>query len=222
MAEPNKPDVKAMMAKLNEFQLDDLNNIDWENMGSWPLLGKIVFCALIFIAVLAGGYFALIADQMSTLTSAEQREVTLKKDYENKAFRVANLDAYKAQLAEMEEGFGSLLKQLPRDTEVPGLIDDISAAALSAGLSLNVMNPQAMVKTEFYSELPIRIEVVGGYHEMGAFVSAVAALPRIVTLHDFTVVQTNNENKDLKMNILAKTYQYSSDIEAAAKQGGRK
>ena len=142
MAEPNKPDVKAMMAKLNEFQLDDLNNIDWENMGSWPLPGKIVFCALIFIAVLAGGYFALIADQMSTLTSAEQREVTLKKDYENKAFRVANLDAYKAQLVEMEEGFGSLLKQLPRDTEVPGLIDDISAAALSAGLQLNTIDPQ--------------------------------------------------------------------------------
>lgn len=123
----------------------------------------------------------------------------------------------------MEETFGSLLKQLPRDTEVPGLIDDISAAALGAGLSLNVMNPQAMVRTEFYSELPINMEVVGGYHEMGAFVSAVAALPRIVTLHDFTIARMNNENKDLKMNILAKTYQYSSELDAvSARKGGRK
>lgn len=218
----NKLDIKALIAKANEFELDDINNIDWENMGSWPVLGKVVFCVLLFALVLTGGYFYVISDEIDVLKNAQEKEVALKKEFETKAFRVSNLDAYKAQLEEMEETFGSLLKQLPRDTEVPGLIDDISAAALGAGLSLNVMNPQAMVKTEFYSELPIRIEVVGGYHEMGAFVSAVAALPRIVTLHDFTVVQTNNENKDLKMNILAKTYQYSSDIEAAAKQGGRK
>ncbi len=218
----NKLDIKALIAKANEFELDDINNIDWENMGSWPVLGKVVFCVLLFALVLTGGYFYIISDEIDVLKNAQEKEVALKKEFETKAFRVSNLDAYKAQLEEMEETFGSLLKQLPRDTEVPGLIDDISAAALGAGLSLNVMNPQAMVKTEFYSELPISIEVVGGYHEMGAFVSAVAALPRIVTLHDFTVVQTNNENKDLKMNILAKTYQYSSDIEAAAKQGGRK
>src|SRR5690554_4624876 len=222
MAEKNKLDIKALMAKANEFQLDDINNIDWENMGSWPAFGKAVFCVLLFALVSVGGYFYVIADKIETLNMAESKETTLKAEFENKAFRVSNLDAYKDQLEEMEETFGSLLKQLPRDTEVPGLIDDISSAALGAGLSLNVMNPQAMVKTEFYSELPISIEVVGGYHEMGAFVSAVAALPRIVTLHDFTVVQTNNENKNLKMNILAKTYQYSSDIEAAAKQGGRK
>lgn|SRR5690554_1130234 len=218
----NKLDIKALIAKANEFELDDINNIDWENMGSWPVLGKVVFCVLLFALVLTGGYFYIISDEIDVLKNAQEKEVALKKEFETKAFRVSNLDAYKAQLEEMEETFGSLLKQLPRDTEVPGLIDDISAAALGAGLSLNVMNPQAMVKTEFYSELPISIEVVGGYHEMGAFVSAVAALPRIVTLHDFTVVQTNNENKNLKMNILAKTYQYSSDIEAAAKQGGRK
>lgn len=210
MAEQNKPDVKTMMAKLNEFQLDDLNNIDWENMGSWPLPGKIIFCALLFVAVLAGGYFALVADQIEALTAAERREATLKKDFENKAFQVANLDAYKSQLAEMEEGFGSLLKQLPRDTEVPGLIDDISAAALSAGLKLNAIDPQRMTRTEFYMELPINIEVAGGYHEMGAFVSAVASLPRIVTLHDFSIDRDGREG-GLKMKIQAKTYQYSGD-----------
>lgn len=223
MAENNKLDIKALMAKAKEFELDDINNIDWENMGSWPVLGKAVFCILLFVLVVVGGYFYIIADDIETLKNAQGQELTLKKEFESKAFQVSNLDAYKAQLVEMEETFGSLLKQLPRDTEVPGLIDDISAAALGAGLSLNVMNPQAMVRTEFYSELPINMEVVGGYHEMGAFVSAVAALPRIVTLHDFTIARMNNENKDLKMNILAKTYQYSSELDAvSARKGGRK
>lgn len=212
MADLKKIDLKALTEKLNEFQLDDLNNIDWENMGSWPFPGKIVFCVLIFFAVLTGGYFGLIESNLDTLSSAVQREETLKKDFENKAFRVANLAAYKAQMVEMEESFGSLLKQLPRDTEVPGLIDDISSAALSAGLKLNAIDPQKMTKTEFYNELPINIEVVGGYHEMGAFVSSVASLPRIVTLHDFSIGKSGNDGA-LKMNILAKTYQYSGDEE---------
>jgi len=205
-------DMKAMMARLNEFQLDDLNNIDWENMGSWPLPGKVFFCTLIFIAVLTGGYFGLVADNMERLQREEQKEISLKKDFENKAFRVANLDAYKAQMVEMQESFGSLLKQLPRDTEVPGLIDDISSAALSAGLKLNAIDPQKMTQTEFYKELPIKIEVAGGYHEMGAFVSAVASLPRIVTLHDFTIAKDSKSGL-LTMQILAKTYQYGGDGE---------
>ena len=210
MADNKKFDLKAMMAGAKEFQLDDLNNIDWENMGGWPLPGKLLFCALIFVAVLAGGYFGLIADNLTSLDQEESKEITLKKDFENKAFRVANLAGYKAQMVEMEESFGSLLKQLPRDTEVPGLIDDISSAALGAGLKLNAIDPQAIVKTEFYKELPISIEVVGGYHEMGGFVSAVASLPRIVTLHDFTI-DLNGKDAGLKMNILAKTYQYNSE-----------
>ena len=115
-------------------------------------------------------------------------------------------------MVEMEESFGSLLKQLPRDTEVPGLIDDISSAALGAGLKLNAIDPQKMTKTEFYNELPIDIEVVGGYHEMGAFVSSVASLPRIVTLHDFSIEKSGNDGA-LKMKIQAKTYQYSGDEE---------
>lgn len=221
MAEKKKLDIKALMEKANEFELDDINNIDWENMGSWPAIGKAIFCILIFALISVGGYFYVVVDEMDALQSAQAKEKTLKKDFEKKAFRVSNFDAYKAQLVEMEETFGSLLKQLPRDTEIPGLLDDISAAALGAGLSLNLINPQKTVQTEFYSELPIRIEVVGGYHEMGAFVSAVASLPRIVTLHDFSIVRLNNSNKDLKMNILAKTYQYSSELDAASARGGR-
>lgn len=226
MAEQNKPDLKATMAALKEIKLDDINDIDWENMGSWPLPGKIFFCALIFAAILGAGYYFLIADQISSLQSAERQEVTLKRDYEDKAFRVANLDALKAQMAEMEENFGSLLKQLPRETEVPGLIDDISAAALDAGLKLNVMDPQKITAKEFYNELPINIEVEGAYHEMGAFVSAVASLPRIVTLSDFSISTLDGRGqKDapvaqgsrLKMQILAKTYQYGGGNERGAK-----
>lgn len=210
MADLKKIDLKALTEKLNEFQLDDLNNIDWENMGSWPFPGKVVFCVLIFIAVLVGGYFGIVEENLDHLSREVKKEATLKKDYENKAFSVANLAAYKSQMVEMEESFGSLLKQLPRDTEVPGLIDDISSAALSAGLKLNAIDPQKMTKTEFYNELPIDIEVVGGYHEMGAFVSSVASLPRIVTLHDFSIEKSGKDGA-LKMKILAKTYQYSSD-----------
>ena len=216
----SKSDLKAMMAKLNNISVNDINNIDWENMGGWPAAGKAVFCALVFVAVLAGGYFTMVAENVDVLAQAQQQEDTLKKDYESKAFRVSNLDAYKAQLEEMNEAFGSLLKQLPRETEVPGLIDDISAAALGAGLSLNVMNPQALRQTEFYKELPINIEVMGSYHEMGAFVSAVSALPRIVTLHDFSLArQGQSKGKELAMKVIAKTYQYSGDAPAA---GGTK
>jgi type IV pilus assembly protein PilO len=201
---------KSFMAKLNEIQLDDINNIDWNNTGSWPLLGKVALSVVLFAAVCAGMYFLMVQEDTLALDREQKKELALKKDFESKAFRVANLAEYKAQMAEMEFSFGSLLKQLPRDTEVPGLIDDISAAALNAGLQLNAIDPQKMQKTEFYNELPIDIEVVGDYHEMGAFVSGVASLPRIVTLHDFSVERKNNSS-DLSMKILAKTYQYGGD-----------
>ena len=204
-------DFKAWTDKLQELDVNDLNEIDWEDMGSWPMPGKVVFCSLIFIAVVIGGYFLLVKDSVEHLERETAKEVQLKQDIEKKAYRVANLDAYKDQLAEMRDSFGSLLKQLPKDTEAPGLVDDISAAALGAGLKLNAISPQKMVSTEFYNELPIRIEVDGGYHEMGAFVSGVAALPRIVTLHDFDI--SSAKGGGLSMTILAKTYQYGGGDE---------
>lgn len=218
----DKLDMKSMIAKLNELEVGDINNIDWENMGSWPLVGKIVFCAVIFCVVALGGYFYFVSESIEQLESAMQKEESLKRDFETKSFRAANLEAYKSQLIEMEETFGTLLKQLPRDTEVPGLIDDISAAALGSGLDLNSMDPQPIRNTEFYKELPINIEVTGGYHEMGAFVSAVASMPRIVTLHDFSIARSSQLGKGgLNMKISAKTYQYN-DEPAAAKGGKRK
>lgn len=232
MAEENQKNTKSVMDKLNEFQLDDLNNIDWENMGSWPILGKVVFCVLIFIVVSVGGYFYLVADQIEELENAQKKEQTLKSDYEKKSFQAANLEAYKEQMEEMETTFGTLLEQLPKEAEVPGLIDDISASALGSGLDLNLMDPQSMRNAEFYKELPINIEVTGGYHEMGAFVSALASLPRIVTLHDFTISggggkAGQGKSGTLRMKIAAKTYQYAEPQaktakKPAAKKGGRK
>lgn len=206
MAKDNKFDLQPYLDKINEF---DVNDIDWENMGSWPLIGKVVFCSIIVIAILVGGYFMMLEPMQIKLNRESKQEVQLKKDFENKAFQVANLDEYRAQMVEMEQSFESILKQLPRDTEVPGLIDDISLAALNNGLDLKVISPQKQVTTEFYNELPIQIEVEGDYHELGAYVSSVASLPRIVTLHDFSISTKGKDSDVLSLKILAKTYRYN-------------
>lgn len=205
MAKDNKFDLQPYLDKINEF---DPNDIDWENMGSWPVAGKVIFCTIICISILVGGYFMMLEPMQKKLDREIRQETQLKKDFENKAFQVANLEDYKAQMIEMEDSFESILKQLPRDTEVPGLIDDISLAALNNGLDLKVISPQKQVTTEFYNELPITIEVEGDYHELGAYVSSVASLSRIVTLHDFSITKKNNESDDLSLKILAKTYRY--------------
>lgn len=204
-------DMSAFVEKLQNIDIDDINNADWENMGSWPLLGRASLALVLFVGLCVAGYYLLIVDQVDQLASEQQQEVKLKKEFEVKAFKISNLDQYRAQLLEMEESFGSLLKQLPRDTEVPGLIDDISGAALGAGLKLDAIDPSEMTKAEFYNELPIDIAVTGGFHEMGSFVSTVASLPRIVTLHDFSIQKL--ENSDLTMKIQAKTYQYNPEEE---------
>ena len=206
MAKDNKFDLQPYLDKINEF---DVNDIDWENMGSWPVAGKAVFCSIIAMAILVGGYFMMLEPMNIKLSREVKQEVQLKKDFENKAFQVANLAEYKSQMIEMEQSFESILKQLPRDTEVPGLIDDISLAALNNGLDLKVISPQKQVSTEFYNELPIEIEVEGDYHELGAYVSSVASLSRIVTLHDFSISTTGKDSGDLSLKILAKTYRYN-------------
>jgi type IV pilus assembly protein PilO len=208
MAKDNKFDLQPYLDKVNEF---DVNNIDWENMGSWPIAGKAIFCSIITVSILVGGYFMMLEPMRQKLTREIKQETQLKKDFENKAFQVANLDEYKAQMVEMEQSFESILKQLPRDTEVPGLIDDISLAALNNGLDLKVISPQKQVRTQFYNELPIQIEVEGDYHELGAYVSSVASLPRIVTLHDFSIRVKGKDSGLLSLKILAKTYRYNEE-----------
>ena len=193
------------LRSLREF---DVNDINLDNIGSLPIAVKVILCTLLFALVLAGGYYYHVKNLQAQLASVQSREAVLKQDYEKKAFQVANLDAYRRQMAEMEESFGALISQLPSDTEVPGLLEDITNKGLLNGLEISSIDLQPEVSREFYVELPIAIVASGSYHDLGAFVSGMAGLPRIVTLHDFTIRSTNDDSASLSMNITAKTYRY--------------
>lgn len=198
----------AMEDSLRALREFDLNDLSIDNLGTLPMVLKVIIGALIFAAVLAGGYYFHIEDLRLQFDREVARESTLKNEYENKAFQVANLDAYRRQMVEMEESFGALISQLPSDTEVPGLLEDITNKGLLNGLSIASINLQPEVSREFYVELPIAIEAAGSYHDLGAFISGMAGLPRIVTLHDFTISGSGDNASDLKLSITAKTYRY--------------
>lgn len=202
-------DINEVIEKINGF---DVNDIDWNNMGSWPAVGKVIFGIVVFSGVLIGTYFLDVQGLLEKNKAVVEQEQVLKQDFERQAFRVANLAGYKKQLEDIEESFGSLLRQLPRETEVAGLLEDITSAALGASLEIISIKLDEESETEFYTELPINIDVVGEYHDFGAFVSAVAGLGRIVTLHDFEVNSANaaDANK-LNLKIVAKTYRYNSE-----------
>lgn len=189
----------------------DVNDLDFNTAGSWPGPIKVIVLVLVFALILGAGYWFAIKDQYTALDRAESEESTLKEQYRSKAFKVANLDAYIEQMKEMEESFGALLKQLPADTEVPGLLEDITNTGLGTGLQIDRIGLQPEVSREFYVELPIEIEVRGTYHDLASFVSGVASLPRIVTLHDFSIKPLGEEVDDLVMRISAKTYRYNPD-----------
>ena len=193
------------LRSLSEFNLSDL---DLDNVGSWPVAVKVLIWALLLIAVLTGGYYYHIKNLQQNLVTEESKEVTLKKDFEKKAFQAANLEAYRQQLAEMEESFGALVSQLPSDTEVPGLLEDITNRGLLNGLEITAIDLQKEQAKEFYVELPISILAAGSYHDMGAFISGMAGLPRIVTLHDFQITSKDNNPNKLNLQITAKTYRY--------------
>lgn len=193
------------LRSLKEF---DVNDINLDNIGTLPVVVKVILCVLLFALVLVGGYYYHIKDLQLQLASVQSREATLKQDYEKKAFQVANLDAYRRQMAEMEESFGALISQLPSDTEVPGLLEDITNKGLLNGLEISSIDLQPEVSREFYVELPIAIVASGSYHDLGAFVSGMAGLPRIVTLHDFTITANGDNSSALSMSITAKTYRY--------------
>lgn len=193
------------MRSLREF---DVNSLDFDNVGSWPIPIKLFIWALLIGLVLAAGYYYHIEELQAQLAKVEAQEVELKKDFEKKAFQAANLDAYRQQMVEMEESFGALVSQLPSDTEVPGLLEDITNKGLLNGLDISSIDLQAETAREFYVELPIAISATGSYHDLGAFISGMAGLPRIVTLHDFTISSSGNDANHLSMNIVAKTYRY--------------
>ncbi|PHR64588.1 type 4a pilus biogenesis protein PilO [Alcanivorax sp.] len=202
--------------------MDELNSLDFENVGGWPTPIKIGAAVLVLVAVVALGYFLSISDANQALDQQQREESTLLQAYEKKAFEAHNLDQFRKQLAEMEQTFGALLKQLPKDTEVPGLLEDITHTGLGSGLEFENIELRNEIEKEFYAELPINIQVIGDYHGFGSFVSGVASLPRIVTLHDFTITRPSESNKNLaalgllRMDITAKTYRYSSKDGAAS------
>lgn len=195
---------------LESLRKIDLNDLDFNNVGSWPAAVKFIAGVILFVAVLALGYNFHLKDLQVQLESKQSEETTLKEQFSSKAFQAANLDAYKEQMQEMEVSFGALLKQLPSDTEVPGLLEDITRTGLGSGLEFEEIKLLPEVAQQFYIELPIQITVVGPYHDLATFVSGVASLPRIVTLHDFSLISAGvDSSSKLRMSILAKTYRYN-------------
>ena len=197
----------ALQDTLEQLQNFDLSDLDVNNIGAWPNPVKLVLMVLSFLLILGAGYYFYLTDKQALLERAEAQERDLRSDYEFKAEKAANLEEYRAQKQEMEATFGALLKQLPQDTEVPGLLDDITRAALDNELKIESIDLQEERRLEFYVELPIDIVVEGNYHKIGSFVSTVASLSRIVTLHDFEL-EPQESPLNLKLQILAKTYRY--------------
>ena len=210
------------MKKLKEF-LDQLRNLDPNDPGRWPFGVRIGAVVLLFvIAASAGYYFFVWKTQRPILLEERGKETELWATLETKARKAANLQAYKDQLAEMEKSFGAMLRQLPNKTEVPNLLVDISQTGLAAGLEEKLFEPQAEVRKDFYAELPISIRLTGGYHEMGNFAAGIAALPRIVTLHDIEIQPAPRDvgaAGDLVLNVTAKTYRYLDEEEQATTGG---
>jgi type IV pilus assembly protein PilO len=188
----------------------DINDLDTNNMGSWPPAIKALAGVLLMVLVLTLGYTFYISDQEDHLTLKREEESTLKEQFATKARMAANLELYTQQMKEMENSFGVLLRQLPSDTEVPGLLEDITRTGLGSGLEFEEIKLLPEVTQQFYIELPIQITVTGAYHDLATFVSGVAGLPRIVTLHDFDLAPADPEGgPKLRMSILAKTYRYT-------------
>ncbi len=205
---------------MNDF-IEQLRNLDFNDIGRWPQIFHILFVALFFVVASgAGFYFLLYKQQMPVLERAESEERDLKQSFENKQRKAANFDAYKEQLDEIESSFGTMLRQLPGRTEIPNLLVDISQTGLAAGLQEELFQPQDEIRKDFYAEKPIKIRLQGRYHEFGQFVSDIAALPRIVTLHDLEIQPRDADSgESLVLNVTAKTYRYL-DEEAELEDAG--
>jgi type IV pilus assembly protein PilO len=190
--------------------LDDLKNLDANDVGRWPLGIRAAVIAIVFAVVTGlGVYWTIVKDKAPQLARAQTDEQTLRIAFENKQRKAANYDAYKAQLATIEQSFGTMLRQLPGETEIPSLIVDISQTGLAAGLQEKLFQPQGEIPRDFYAEKPIKIRLSGGYHEIANFVSGIAALPRIVTLHDINITPEDQDSFDnLSIEVTAKTYRY--------------
>ena len=200
--------------------MEELQSLDPRDPGRWPLAvraGAVGICFLLLTLILT--YVFVWDDQRPELQRREDTEQTLRQEFRTKHSKAINLEVYKQQLKDIERSFGALLRQLPGKTEVPNLLVDISQTGLAAGLSEKLFQPQPEQKKDFYAELPIRISLTGSYHQFGEFVSGIAALPRIVTLHDIDIKSVSKDAYDqLTLDLTAKTYRYLDEEEVQASE----
>jgi type IV pilus assembly protein PilO len=195
------------------MNLDELRRLNFRDAGNWPLLPKVGILLGIFLIILVAGFFLDWRDQWDALGAAEQVEVGLKTQYAEKKSRAINFDLYVQQLNEVEQSFGALVKQLPNRSEIDALLTDVNQAGLGRGLQFELFKPAAQERmAEFYAELPINIKITGNYHDMGAFASDIAQLPRVVTLNDVAI---NADKGTLSMEAVAKTFRYLDEDEIA-------
>ena len=204
--------------------LDELRSLDPRDPGRWPLPVLAGAVAVAFLVLTGLGIYLLVwNEQRPRLQQFAAEEQTLKQEFHDKHAKAVNLEVYKQQLKDIERSFGALLRQLPGKTEVPSLLVDISQTGLAAGLQEKLFQPQPEVKKDFYAELPIKIRLSGSYHQFGEFVSGIAALPRIVTLHDIDIKSDSKDAYDqLSLELTAKTYRYMDEDEIAAGEADKK
>lgn len=211
--------IKKKKMTVEQF-FQQFNTLDMNNYGSWPASVKITCWIFIFLAVLALGYFVVIKSQLEEIANAQAKEQSLLNEFKEKDSKLRNLQQYQAQLQEMEANFNQQLQQLPKETEIPSLVEDINLTGVNSGLKFKNIRLENEVKQEFFIEQPISIEATGDYHAFGAFTTGIAALPRIVTLHDFTVeAKEDTEKKSdipvINYTVKAKTYRYVGADEQA-------
>ena len=211
--------IKKKKMTVEQF-FQQFNTLDMNNYGSWPASVKITCWIFIFLAVLALGYFVVIKSQLEEIANAQAKEQSLLNEFKEKDSKLRNLQQYQAQLQEMEANFNQQLQQLPKETEIPSLVEDINLTGVNSGLKFKNIRLENEVKQEFFIEQPISIEATGDYHAFGAFAAGIAALPRIVTLHDFTVeAKQDTEKKSdipvINYTVKAKTYRYVGADEQA-------
>lgn len=195
------------------MDLAEIKNVNLANIGTAPIWVKVLLIGLLCAVIMGAAVWFHHQDQLSDLDKAKAKEVELRSTFENKAEKAANLELYKVQLEEMRRTFGTLLRQLPSKTEIPALIVDISQTGLASGLEIELFKPNAESRKEFYAEKPISLRVKGDYHQFGAFASEIAALPRIVTLHNISLAPSGKDSTEMTMTATAKTYRYLEEDE---------
>lgn len=216
-------DVPVVKKKAYTYQdfVDSFNSLDPQNMGNWPIPVKLTIYVFVFVFTMFLAYLLLISPLLGEISNANNQEQTLLTEYKEKDSKVRNLELYKAQVTQMEDTFGQLLRQLPKENEIPGLVEDINYTGVGSGVQFQDIKVEAEVTREFFIELPINIAGRGDYHAFGAFVSGLAALPRIVTVHDFEILpvpadKNKSEIPVLNMTLQARTYRYNEQADENA------